>query len=44
MTRHFTAATATFMGAAGNKLMADVFGTPDEKATTISVLTGLSPW
>jgi alkanesulfonate monooxygenase SsuD/methylene tetrahydromethanopterin reductase-like flavin-dependent oxidoreductase (luciferase family) len=26
------------------ELMADVFGTPDEKATTISVLTGLSPW
>jgi pimeloyl-ACP methyl ester carboxylesterase len=26
MTRHFTAATATFIGAAGNKLVADVFG------------------
>ena len=26
MTRHFTPATATFIGAAGNKLVADVFG------------------
>ena len=26
MTRHFTPATATFVGAAGNKLVADVFG------------------
>jgi hypothetical protein len=25
------------------ELMADVFGTPDERETTVSVLTGLAP-
>ena len=37
MTRHFTAATATFIGAAGNKLVADVFG---ESGAAVLLLHG----